>query len=240
MRKVIYTVLSLFLTALFAIQCNTSGPAVTTPTHHTNTTHTQTATHFTYHAGFYTSNSAYSDLLRACNRCGRKWILPHTGGLGRPYRKCSWLSRNSELRCENWGSAGHIQIQFAEKKLPTQAKVTIQPKFSGHQERWGHSFTAKGTARAINENEGFSIELSSVGGLGGNKVLHIESTRTNHVNEEHLSDVEAHYGNGSEAEILFSVDLLSRQKTVLKPSQYSCADRPPLNPGPTSLCIGIN
>ena len=214
----------MFITlALFTINCGDKGPVSTSPGGGKPTTPgTPKKNPYVYGNEFLTlDGTAYEILLQACNRCGRKWTTSNYGG-GRSYSKCAPLSSNSPLHCKNWTSKGYIQIEFAENKLPTSATVTIWPLYTyRNQEQWGQSFASKGTAEPINENKGFHITLT---GLGG-RALYVESETTNHVNGGSLN-VEVRSGTGDRGTVMISADDMPRVKKN-PDAYYSCGQRPP-------------
>ena len=221
-------VLTIIATAVLTVNCNGGGTVTTSPPGGGTTPPSEPSSTIVYGNHFFSrDSSAYQSLLQACNRCGRKWLSPNKWGGGNTYHKCSWLSSDSPLKCQNWSSQGYIQIEFAAKKLPTTATVTIWPQYIYRShEKWGQSFSVKGEAHPINENKGFSIQLPPSSGLGGLKTLYVESQDTNHIHGGSLN-VEARYGGGSEeSNVVFSADSMPRVKKN-PPSLYSCRQRPP-------------
>lgn len=228
----------MFITlAFFTINCIDKGPVSTSPGGGKKPTAPGKTNPYVYGNEFFTlDGTAYGIFLQACNRCGRKWTTSNYWG-GRSYSKCSPLSSDSPLYCKNWTSKGYIQIEFAQNKLPTSATVTIWPLYTyRNNERWGHSFASSGTAEPINENKGFHITLT---GLGG-RALHVESQRTNHVNGGKLN-VEVRSGTGGRANVIISADDMPRVKKNPAPL-YTCGQRPPdlLQAGSTNaFCFSL-
>ena len=220
--------LSLIVSAALTANCNGGRGSVTTtaPPGGTQPPPPPSSNQLVYGNHFSSrDSSAYQSLLQICNRCGRKWLSQNYGG-GKTYNSCSWLSSDSPLKCQNWSSQGYLQIEFAEKKLPTAATVTIWPQYIYRShEKWGQSFSVKGEAQPINENEGFSIIIPPSSGLGGQHTLYVESEDTNHVHGGTLN-VEARYGGGSGAGVIFTADRMPRVKKN-PPALYSCRQRPP-------------
>lgn len=174
---------------------------------------------YPYGAHFQVSHSGlYEILLASCRRCGTERFLDYPGGT--VYQK-SWVLKDHPKRCRNWNSQAYMQIIFAERKLPTQAKVLIQPKYTGTgyiAKKWGEPFEIKATARAINENKGFQILVNPDGGLGGIRSLNIQSRSSNHVNQSDL-DITVTYGGDT---ITSSTLKLLNEPSVNAPT-YDCS-----------------
>lgn len=144
---------------------------------------------------FHAANGAYQDLVESCRRCGLKRVHPG-GSFGAYYERTHPLSSGHIRDCRNY-SSGYIQIEFAENKLPTEATVTIQPKYQHNSDiKWGAPFAVTSTAVPINKDRGFQIILSPNQGLGGNKSLIVESISSSHINKQNL-EVTVFYGGGS-------------------------------------------
>ena len=205
MKNSVFIDLTFIILVLFTVNCGEKEPVTTgpgkppipgTPGHS-----------FVYGNEFFVSDTAaYQSLLESCNRCGRKWLIPRSGG-GHGHGKCLTLSSHGPLHCKNWLSQGYLQIEFATRALPTRATVTLWPKYNyGSRGQWGQSFSAEGTAEPIKENKGFFIRT------------------TNHVRRNQL-DVEVRTGVGSNAQTMFSVESMIPVKKN-PPSRYSCGERP--------------
>ena len=206
----IVSVLAIFATA---IQCgdnrNVTPPGSgTTP----GTTPSPTPT-FIWGGVFSVTNpSRYELLLKFCYRCGKKRVDSHS------YQKIWDIWGNSSANCEHWLQTGYLQIEFKEKKLPTDATVTFQPEYSANrpQQCFGYPFAVKGRAEAINESKGFKVTLTPPGGLGGSENLYIRSDHSHHVSHSTL-EVSINYGGESgltqRAEILSAI----LQKQTVKP-----------------------
>ena len=165
------------------------------------------------------SRGDYKLLLESCLRCGRKQLCG-----GTYHKQIFSLTRNDPQLCDGWISEGFIQIEFKEKKLPTEAIVTIQPKHS--RIGWGYwgrtaAFAAKARAYPINKNRGFAIDLNRGGGLGGQYPLKIKSEDSNHVKQSSLS-VEAEYGPPSGGNIIIEEDLPLLRERAVAPPKATC------------------
>ena len=130
------------------------------------------------HFSVYKTDS-YETLLSVCRRCQTGNLTTYPGGFtyhwelfGKNYRKC-----------KHWNSAGYLQIEFAEKKLPTKATISIWPKLNNY-DRWGVAFSVTGNARPINKNSGFQVLVNF-----GAQALNIYSDDSNHVKDRDLEDV---------------------------------------------------
>ena len=174
------------------------------------------------------NSKLYRSLLETCSRCGLERLLQ--GPFGQTQYQRFWTSSESPKRCENWLSKGYIQIEFLENKLPTTAKVLIQPQYTGpariynfegkEQKIWGEAFEISGvTARPINENEGFEILVSPADGLLGNYNLVIESEDSNHVKDSELH-ITVSYGQ-SDSQTIISQALQTQSQRAT--AQYSCS-----------------
>ena len=169
------------------------------------------------------SSSVYEDLLDACRRCGTKRIINHPFGGGTTYERY-WTINSADLKiCKNWSSEGYIQIEFAERSLPTKATVLIQPKYTGAQSPfpWGQPFQITTTAIAINKSKGFQILLTPSSGLGGLQTLDIYSDYTNHVNQSELN-ITVTYGQQNAAPSVISEKLQRLIEKAVKTSPFSC------------------
>lgn len=166
-------------------------------------------------------SSAYKTLMSSCRRCGLKRIISSPFG-GTTYQRFWTLDDANPKRCENWISAGYLQIEFAENKLPTQVTVSIWPKYTasggGRNEGWGQPFEVKGRANPINENKGFQILLSSSGGLGGAHLLDIQSTHSNHVRRPSDLNITVTYS----AQKIISENITKLTKKAVPQSVFNC------------------
>ncbi|MDE0091659.1 MAG: hypothetical protein OXN83_00035, partial [Oligoflexia bacterium] len=171
----------------------------------------------------------YRLLLEACHRCGLKRLVQ--GHFGQTQYQRFWTTSESPKRCENWLSQGYIQIEFSENKLPTTAKILIQPKYTGSariyglggkaQDIWGEAFEVTTSARPINENEGFEILVSPAEGLLGVYTMVIKSEETNHVKDSDLY-ITVSYGQ-SESQTIISQTLKQLSERAVAPPQFDCS-----------------
>lgn len=162
------------------------------------------------------SSSSYETLMASCRRCGLKRFFNLPGGSTVYQRFWTWDDTDPK-RCENWNNQGYIQIEFQEKRLPTKAKVSIRPKYTGARpDYWGEPFEITTEAKAINENEGFQILVRPTDGLGGVYTLDIRSEYSNHVLDSDLA-VTVTYGQHSR-EVIISETLEKLSEKAIKPT----------------------
>ncbi len=167
-------------------------------------------------------SSAYKTLLSACRRCGEKRLIINPYGGGASYQRF-WTLEGSPIRCDSWNSEGYIQIAFAEKRLPTTATVSIQPKFTGTHgtvNPWGSPFEITAQAKAINKNKGFQI-LIQPKNFGGISRLDIHSSYSNHVKQPEGLDVTVEYGEQNRSTII-SERLKKQTGKPVRKSHYNC------------------
>ena len=173
------------------------------------------------------NNSVYRKLLESCRRCGLKRVQPGRNGIVLHTRYYP-LSSEDARKCENWDRRGYLQIEFQEKRLPTNVTVTLQPEYESSAGKfWGEPFSVDAEARAINENKGFQIILNPSLGLGGVQNLYISSSGSNHLENSELS-VEVSYGGGyliDKRDVTpIIVQNLRKQRTKsIKEAKYSCS-----------------
>ena len=222
--------LTVFLIFTAAVRCDTGNRNVSPPS--TGVYYPPPGTHSppagTAAAGFVwygpfsvRDGGGYKTLLKACNRCGAWRTLPG----GRIEGK--WSLFGGPERCKHWLRDGGLQIVFAQKELPTNVLVTMQPHYNvgggaGSGSCWGHPFTVKGVARAVNESKGFSIALTPDKGMGGQHALFIQSDTSNHVSSSAL-EVKGRYaggGSGAGRNVLLS----SRMAPQNPPGKKAIAD----------------
>ena len=158
------------------------------------------------------NSGLYQELLIACKRCGTRRLLPGGG-----YQRQFAIFGDHPNSCKNWSEPGYIQIIFAEKRLPTTAKIALWPSSKVKKARrvpWDNldTFEFSGRAYPINENKGFRIESSPADGLGGVKSLIIRSEHTNHVVDGYALDIQAIYGGRGEAQTALTARIYKRQK----------------------------
>ena len=176
------------------------------------------------------NNRLYRNLLESCRRCGLKRLVQ--GPFGQTQYQKFWTSHENPKRCDNWLSKGYIQIEFLENKLPTTAKVLIQPKYTGsariydfagkEREIWGEAFEVLSlTARPINENEGFEILVSPADGLLGVYTMIVKSENTNHVKNSELH-ITVSYGQ-SDSQTIVSQTLKKLPQRAVAPAQFNCS-----------------
>ena len=202
-------------------------PSTTPPTHLPH----PTAPTFVWGGYFETKDTGrYKELLERCSRCGTTQVTSYS------YKK-EWFLGDHPKKCEHWLRKGYLQIEFLEKKLPTEAIVTLQPEYltygdsfwSGPAQRcFGHPFAVKGRAQAINKSGGFSIALTPSNGLGGTESLYISSDSAHHVSN-HTLEISGQYGGESglarRAEI-FSAILEKQGRKPIAGVQFSCRQYP--------------
>ena len=185
---------------------------------------------YVYGGHFSVYNSSfYKKLLETCRRCGLKRLIQ--GPYGQTQYQRFWTSHQDPKRCENWLGKGYIQIEFLENRLPTKAKVLIQPKYTGsaviydfqgkEQEIWGEAFEITASARPINENKGFEVLVSPSDGLFGVYTMVIKSNNTNHVKNSDLH-VTVSYGQ-HDSQTIISQKLNKLTKRAVAPAQFSCS-----------------
>ena len=175
------------------------------------------------------NSSLYKSLLETCRRCGLKRLIQ--GPYGQTQFQRFWTSHENSKRCENWLSKGYIQIEFLENRLPSTAKVLIQPKYTGsavsydfqgkEQEEWGEAFEITAVARPINENDGFEILVSPADGLLGVYTMVVRSNNTNHVKNSDLH-VTVSYGQ-HDSQTIISQTLGKLGNRAVPPAQFSCS-----------------
>ena len=215
--------LAFALCLAFLISCEgekkaVSGSIPNEPTQPGVTTGIQ-APAYVFAGSFQVVNSGfYETLLRTCSRCGTKRLIqtPH----GARYERY-WSLGESLKECSNWLSEGFLQLEFAQKKLPTSVKVLFQPKYIGSQDRWGHSFELTTEAVAINKNEGFEIIIHPNQGLGGLYSMILSSNSSNHVIHSDLSILVKY---GPSGEILMEPSLKEYRSRWVEKPQFSCRE----------------
>lgn len=190
------------------------------------------------YGGFFNirNGGAYEQLLKVCRRCGTKRVTPGGG-----YQRI-WVLGDSPVKCRHWLQSGYLQVVFKEKKLPTQATVTLQPEYSHSSCRraqkrcFGHPFSVQGTARPINKNKGFAITLSPGGGLGGQINLYIRSDATRHVSQTQLEVYGSYGGEGVSAKggRVLKAFLEKQEGVPIRHRSLSCGSYPQ-NPFPSSM-----
>lgn len=180
-------------------------------------------TGFFYGNHFSIQNSSlYENLLEVCRRCGTRRIITDPFGGGTTYQRF-WVLGDSPKKCRNWNNQGYIQIEFAERRLPTSVKVLIQPRYTGRSAyamEWGEPFEISATANPINENQGFQISVNPSEGLGGVYSLIIRSEYSNHVNNSEL-DVNVTYGQG-DLQTIIGESLKSLTGEAVKDPAFDC------------------
>ena len=196
------------------------------------TTHTTPAKKLSYSYGNYFrvyNTSRYLTLLEACRRCGTKRVVH--GPFGQSQYQKFWTSSGDLKQCRNWTSRGYIQIEFLENRLPTTAKVLIQPQYTGPfqnygfdgkaQQIWGEAFEITTTARPINENEGFEILVNPAEGLLGVYTMVIRSDEDNHVRDSELY-ITVSYGQ-SDTQTIITQQLKPLDKRAVPTPRFSCS-----------------
>ena len=178
---------------------------------------------YIYGNHFRVQNSTwYETLLEVCRRCGTRRFITGQGG-GTTYQRF-WVSRADPKRCRNWSSQGYMQIEFAEKKLPTKATVLIQPKYTGTYSslalEWGQPFEITALAQPINENKGFQISVNPSDGLGGIYSLIVQSNYSNHVQQSAL-EITVTYGQ-NDVQTIISGKLDKLKEKAVKKSSFDC------------------
>lgn len=165
------------------------------------------------------NSSLYETLLEACRRCGTKRFFTNPSG-GTTYQRF-WVHKTDPKECRNWGSKGYLQIEFAEKKLPTTATFLIQPQYTGpNSSWWGEPFEITARAEPINENKGFQIRVNPADGLGGVYSMIVRSDHSNHVKQAVL-DVTITYGQRDTQTIVVE-RLHSLKEKAVKSSPFNC------------------
>ena len=167
------------------------------------------------------NTSLYEDFMEACRRCG---LVRNFGGYQR-----FWALKGDPKRCDSWNKEGFMQIVFEKKTLNpyTQATVSILPKFTGTQglaPPWSNKdvIELKGTAKAINESEGFQILLNPESGLSNTGFLNILSEHTNHVKDHDLR-ITVTYGNSNSDSVPIIIQTLRKlNKKFLGKGFYGC------------------
>ena len=163
------------------------------------------------------SISAYGRLLSTCKRCGVKRLIDTPSGT--VYQRYYGFDFDPK-KCKNW-TQGYIQIEFLEKKLPTQVIVSIKPEYTGLTSRWGETFSVKATARPTNENKGFAIFVRPSDGIGGIYSLVIKSESSNHILRDSL-DVLVIYGGQGEGQTILNQTLPLLEREAIKKATVSC------------------
>ena len=231
--KTKFSLIILFFSLLLSLHCNKEPVVVDSPLPKAPAPITtgSSAQNPVYGNHFQVYNSGlYKSLLEACRRCGLKRLVQ--GPFGQTQYQRFWTSHESPKRCDNWLSKGYLQIEFLENKLPSSAKVLIQPQYTGsarvynpggkEQEVWGSAFEVSGvTARPINENEGFEILVGPADGLLGIHTLVVKSEDSNHVKNSELH-VTVSYGQ-SASQTIISQTLQKLSQRAVKPAQYGCS-----------------
>lgn len=178
---------------------------------------------FIFAGEFQVVNSGhYETLLKTCSRCGTKRLIQTP--FGDNYERYWSLGGESLKECGNWLSEGFLQLEFAEKKLPTPVKILFQPKYRGSRDIWGYSFELTGDAKAINKNEGFEIIIPPNRGLGGLYNMILSSTSNNHVTS---SDLFISVKYGPLGETIMEPSLTEYTNRGIEKSQFSCREYPP-------------
>lgn len=161
------------------------------------------------------NSGLYKLLLSSCRRCGTKRIVDTPGGT--VYQRIWTLSKKDPRRCENWLQEGYLQVEFEKLVLPATATVSIQPKYRNGE--WGEAFSIKATARPINENKGFSIQVYPNQGLGGSYYMTVKSI-SNNPSQSQL-DVAVYYGRQEDSsEMIYAP--LSRLKSKSIDAIFTC------------------
>ena len=164
------------------------------------------------------NSGPYETLMRTCSRCGTKRLINTPWGTR--YERY-WSLGESYKECGNWLSGGFLQLEFAERKLPTSVKVLIQPLYRGSVDTWGFPFELTATAVPINKNQGFEIFISPSQGLGGvyNMILSSDST-----NPVEFSDLSINFMYGSLGQIIAHPTLKKYTSRWVEEAQYSCRE----------------
>ena len=175
------------------------------------------------------NGNLYKQLLESCRRCGVKRVIQ--GPFGQTQYQRFWTTYGDPKRCDSWSNKGYIQIEFLENRLPTRAKVLIQPEYSGHiksynldgkeQRIWGEAFEITTTARPINENKGFEMLVSPADGLLGIYDLVIKSDNANHITGYNLP-IQIRYGQ-SASQTIISGTITKLDKIAVKTPQFTCS-----------------
>ena len=183
---------------------------------------------YTY-AGFFriTNSNSYKELLENCRRCGTKrWTQGPYGSIN--YQRL-WTTSGALQRCDNWLHQGFLQIDFQNKTLPSEAKVLIQPKYTGsmtsfsitgeEQEVWGEPFEISVQAYSINKNKGFEIKINPSDGIPGNYSLTLKSNDTNPASSSNLN---LNIIYGANQQIISSPQLKEYAERWQSKPKYSC------------------
>ena len=204
--------------------CNNQPTQIQTSPRPPSSSPTQPKTAITGQNGFFYGNSfrvqnssAYEKLMESCRRCGTRRLISNPGG-GTTYQRF-YVGHSDPKRCRNWNTDGYIQIHFKERKLPTVAVVSIQPKYA-NSNRWGEPFSITAQANPINENNGFEILLNPTDGLGGVNTLIVRSMYSNHVLKDSLS-LTVIYGQ-DDSQTVISETIPRLTKRAIKKSFYTC------------------
>ena len=167
----------------------------------------------------------YKNFLRVCQRCGRFKVLPG-GGFHYQASLADILFDEGPNKCENWLSQGYLQVQFTNRRLPTEAIVVFWPQFRSSN-CWGHPFSAKGRALPVNESKGFKITLSP-SDLSGQNEVSIRSEEG--VPPAHTLSVSVMFERGDfdHSSRIFSTRLIRQKPEVKLPHiNYTCHQIPP-------------
>ena len=174
---------------------------------------------YIFAGGFNVVNSGYyRDLMEVCRRCGTKRLIQTP--YGSTYQRSYTFGLGESLKkCQNWLNEGFLQIEFQENRLPTSAKVLIQPQYKGSQVVWGEAFELTAVARPINENKGFEIFISPQDGLNGVYNLILSSNNDNHVKD---SDLYVSVLYGPRGEVIADPSLKQYTKRWVEAPKYTC------------------
>ena len=152
--------------------------------------------------------------LEHCGSCSERRM----GVNVQDYRECSG----------NWDREGSIQIEFREKRLPTNAYISLWPKYTGSDSsapEWGNSIEIVAVAKPINQGQGFQIVMRDKEGVSGSII--IKSDNSNHLNQPELditvSEVSDHLPSSfgpTTSTVFISQRLQSfNKKTITSPSK---------------------
>ena len=212
---------------LFILNCNNSSITIRKPPPVINQDFPQQQTvstpGYVYGNHFRVQNSSgYETLLSDCKRCGTKRLINQFGG-GVTYQRF-WVPRSDPKRCRNWSSEGYVQIEFEEKKLPTKARLSIWPKYTGAERlvpEWsGEPFEITTTARSVNENKGFQMVIHPSDGLGGLNSLTVTSDQDNHVKQSELH-ITVSYGQ-RDSQAILTERLKSLKGRAVRKAFFDC------------------